>query len=137
MLDETDFKILACLKENARIQWKEIGQNVHMTGQAVAARIDKMTAEGVIRCFTIAVDNEKLGIALSGYITIFLKAGKHDEFIHYIKEETGIAEASRISGDGCYILKFWVKNQTDLNKLLDNILIYGNYRLNIQVDKVK
>lgn len=137
MLDETDYRILACLKENARIQWKEIGKAVHMTGQAVSARIEKMSAEGIIKRFTIDLDNNKLGIALLGFITVFLKAGRHDDFIYYVKEEQGILEASRISGDGCYILKFGVKGQMDLNKILDNILLYGNYRLNIQVDKVK
>ncbi|MEC2479145.1 AsnC family protein, partial [Bacillus cereus] len=35
IIDQTDFEILKLLGENSRIQWKELGQKIHMTGQAV------------------------------------------------------------------------------------------------------
>lgn len=137
MLDSTDHKILACLKENSRAQWKEIGQAVHMTGQAVSQRIERLTEEGVIRRFTVDLDASKLGIGQSGFITVFMKTADHEGFIRFIKGNDCIAEASRISGEGCYILKFGVSGQAELNKLLDDILLYGNYRLNIIVNNVK
>lgn len=35
MLDKTDQKIIELLSENSQLTWKEIGANVHKTGQAV------------------------------------------------------------------------------------------------------
>ena len=35
MFDSTDFKIIKLLQENARMNWKEIGEIVHLTGQAL------------------------------------------------------------------------------------------------------
>lgn len=137
MLDETDLKILACLKNNARIPWKEIGEQVHMTGQAVAARIEKMSEEGIIRSFTIDLDTKKMGIEHSGFITVYMKTNDHAKFLHFARENEGISEVSRISGDGCYLLKFGVKTQEDLNHLLNSILIFGNYRLSIIVGEIK
>ncbi|MGE7875558.1 AsnC family protein [Bacillus paramycoides] len=32
MVDYIDIKILNLLKENSRIQWKDIGKEIHMTG---------------------------------------------------------------------------------------------------------
>jgi Lrp/AsnC family leucine-responsive transcriptional regulator len=137
MLDATDHKILEFLRENARAQWKDIGKAVHMTGQAVAARVDRMTAEGIIRRFTVETDSWKLGIGQSGYITVFMKTNDHDGFLRFVRECEGIREAGRISGEGCYLLKFAVSDQEELNRLLNDILVYGNYRLNIVVDNVK
>ncbi|PEW97993.1 hypothetical protein CN446_11385 [Bacillus cereus] len=42
MFDSTDFKIIKLLQENARMNWKEIGEIVHLTGQAVGKRINKL-----------------------------------------------------------------------------------------------
>lgn len=137
MLDGTDLKILECLKENARIQWKEIGEKAHMTGQAVSARIERMLEAGIIRRFTVDIDAEKLGINQSGFITVFMKSNDHEGFLRFVRANAKIQEACRISGEGCYLLKFGVVNQSELNQLLDDILVYGNYRLNISVSRIK
>lgn len=94
MLDQTDLAILKLLQQNSRMQWREIGEQVHLTGQAVGHRIRKM-------------------------------------------EEQGIIEADRISGEGCYLLKVNVPSSPHLNQLLDDILKYANYRVNISLGKVK
>lgn len=38
MLDATDQQILAALSQNARITMKELGERVHLTGQAEIGR---------------------------------------------------------------------------------------------------
>ncbi|MDA6151480.1 AsnC family transcriptional regulator, partial [Escherichia coli] len=38
-IDQIDFQILRLLTENSRIQWKDLGEQIHMTGQAVGNRI--------------------------------------------------------------------------------------------------
>ena len=41
-LDQTDYQILRLLTENSRIQWKDLGKQIHMTGQAVGNRIKNL-----------------------------------------------------------------------------------------------
>ncbi len=41
-MDATDREIIKWLMQNARLLWKEIGEQVHLTGQAVGARIQKL-----------------------------------------------------------------------------------------------
>lgn len=137
MLDQTDFEILSLLKKNSRIQWREIGDLVHLTGQSVANRIRKMEDLGVIQGYTVKLDQSKLGKSLIAFITIFMKTTDHLSFQTFIKEKSEILEANRISGDGCYLLKVNVSNEEDLMNLLDEILKYGNYRVNISIGKIK
>ncbi|WP_374723368.1 Lrp/AsnC family transcriptional regulator [Calidifontibacillus erzurumensis] len=136
-MDEIDFQIIKLLKENSRKTWKEIGESIHMTGQAVGNRIRRMEEEGIIEQYTIAVNELKLGKSIQAYIMIFLKSNQHTAFQKYIKENPDITEAHRISGEGCYMIKASVSDQVALNHLLDEIFKFANYRVNLSIGKIK
>lgn len=57
-LDSTDIQILKILANHSRAQWKDIGEQIYMTGQAVGNRIRKMEDEGIIKRYTINIDEE-------------------------------------------------------------------------------
>ncbi len=48
MLDQTDLSILKELSKNSRITMKELGEKVHLTGQAAASRVLKLEDAGII-----------------------------------------------------------------------------------------
>ncbi len=137
MLDRTDMEILQWLLRDSRMQWKEIGEKVHMTGQAVAARIRRMEDEGTIEGFTILVNQAKLGKTFKAFITVFMKITDHAEFQRFLQGKEEVVQAHRVSGEGCYWLEADFPNQGELNRLLDELLHFGNYRLNLSIGKVK
>jgi Lrp/AsnC family transcriptional regulator, leucine-responsive regulatory protein len=137
MLDQTDLRILALLRENARLSWKKIGEQVHLTGQAVGNRIRRMEDMGVIRGYTAVVDPAKLGPSLTAIVTILMKTTDHGRFERFVSRRPEIVEAHRVSGEGCYSLLVRVPDQTALNALLDAILAYGNYRLSLSIGRLK
>lgn len=137
MLDNTDLEILKLLKANCKMQFRDIGEIIHLTGQAVSNRISRMEDLGVIKGYTVLLDDKLLGKAITAYITIFMKTVNHGAFHIFLKDNESVVEASRISGEGCYMLKIHVNSQDDLNYFLDSILEYGNYRVNISIGKVK
>ncbi|HLO11871.1 MAG TPA: Lrp/AsnC family transcriptional regulator [Pseudoneobacillus sp.] len=136
-IDQTDLEILKLLESNSRMTWKEIGDIVHMTGQAVAARITKLEDLGILEGYTVRLNAEKLGNPIFAIVTVFMKTTNHASFHQFIKERHEIKEAYRVSGEGCYSLKINVATQNDLVEILDKILIYGNYRVNISLLQVK
>lgn len=137
MIDSTDLQILNLLKTNSRMQWKDIGKRVHMTGQAACNRIRKMEDRGVIKAYTISVDQMKLGIQYTAFITVFMKTNEHSTFTSFITKEDSIIEAHKISGEGCYFLKVQIDSQENLHNLLNEILKFGNYRLNLSIHQIK
>lgn len=137
MFDPTDMEILRLLQKNARMQWKEIGEKVHLTGQAVAARIQKLEDLGVIEGFTVKVNPEKLGKPITAFVTVFMKTAGHQAFERFAEGCEMIVQAYRISGEGCYLLEVNVSTREDLNRLLDEILKHGNFRINLSLGKVK
>lgn len=132
-MDQTDIAILGILRQNSRCQWKEIGEKVHLTGQAVSARVQALQDAGVIRRFTVALDETKLGKSLLAFITVFMSSNDHTAFRAFIRRQSAITEAHRVSGEGCYWLKAALASHDELTALLESILRYGNYRVNISI----
>jgi len=137
IIDQTDYEILKLLGENSRIQWKELGQKIHMTGQAVGNRIRRLEDLGIIEQYTIAINRTKLGQIVTAFVTVFVKTANHQEFKNFFQEEEGISEVHRTSGDGCYLLKTHFASNEELDNFLERLLKYGNYRVNLSIGELK
>lgn len=137
MIDPVDLKIIQCLLKNSRAQWKEIGEEIHLTGQAVAARVRRLTEERIIEGYTILVNHARIGRPLLAFITVLMSSNRHSEFQRFVEGKEEILEAYKISGDGCYYVSACFSNQEALNRVLDEILQFGNYRLYLSIARIK
>lgn len=136
-LNNIDFQILRLLSENSRIQWKDLGEKIHMTGQAVGNRIKKLEDSGVIKAYSLIIDEMKLGFSYTAFVIIYMKTANHEKFINFLDELQEVIEAHRVSGEGCYHLKIKVASQEQLNLSLNAILDYGNYTLYLSIKEIK
>lgn len=59
-LDETDLEILRLLVADARRSYREIAEEVDLSGPAVSDRVNRLQEQGVIRQFTVDVDRQQL-----------------------------------------------------------------------------
>lgn len=136
-IDGTDYAILEILRNNGRIQWREIGTEVHLTGQAVGERVKSLKKLGIIEGYYTKINLDQISKGRTDYITVIMKSNHHDTFIEFVKKSKGIIEAHRISGNGCYVLKAFTSNEGELNDLLSEILKYANYQLNSSIKTIK
>ncbi|MCS0824843.1 Lrp/AsnC family transcriptional regulator [Cytobacillus firmus] len=136
-LDNIDFQILRLLSENSRIQWKDLGEQIHMTGQAIGNRIKKLEESGVIKAYSLIVDELKLGLTYTAFVIIYMKTANHDSFIRFVHDRNEVLEVHRVSGEGCYHLKIKVKSQDQLNLFLNELLEYGNYSIHLSIQEIK
>lgn len=136
MLDHTDKLILEELSKNSRITMKELGEKVHLTGQATASRVVRLEDNGVIEGYTIQVNQIKVGYLVHAFINIYTKNINHDPYLSFIKsQEKYVINNYKISGDSCYLLEC----RFPTNELLDQFLIdlnkHANYKLSIVISK--
>ncbi|MCH1624401.1 Lrp/AsnC family transcriptional regulator [Ferdinandcohnia quinoae] len=136
-LDNIDFQILQLLSENARIQWKDLGEQIHMTGQAVGNRIKKLEDSGVIKAYSVIVDEMKVGLTYTAFVIIYMKTANHESFIRFVQDRHDVLEVHRVSGEGCYHIKIKVKSQEQLNSFLNELLEYGNYTMHVSIKEIK
>ncbi|MCM3443464.1 MULTISPECIES: Lrp/AsnC family transcriptional regulator [Bacillaceae] len=136
MLDQTDMRILDELSKNSRITMKELGEKVHLTGQAAATRVAKLEDNGVIEGYTIKINQAKLGCLIHAMINIYTKSPHHDSYLSFIKtQKSFILNNYKISGDGCYLLECKFSSNEVLNQFLEDLNQHANYKLTIIINK--
>lgn len=69
-IDRIDRRIVEALIENARMSMREIGERVHLSGQAVRNRIDRLEEAGVLRRYTLNVDCPVFGYAVHALLKV-------------------------------------------------------------------
>lgn len=72
-MDETDRKILSCLKENARTSATDLSKKVNLSVAAVAERIRKLEAAGIIEKYTPVLNQQLLGNDVSALMEVCLE----------------------------------------------------------------
>jgi Lrp/AsnC family leucine-responsive transcriptional regulator len=78
-MDNTDYKILKILQENARETASSISKKIHLSVSAVTERIKKLEESGVIKSYTIVVDERKVGFAMTSLMEVRLENPKYYE----------------------------------------------------------
>ena len=131
-MDKINEKIIALLKKNSRISWQKIGKELYITGQAVSARVQKMEDEGVISGYTIKQDNIE-----RHFITVFMENNNFAQVEKFIKNQECIEEAYKVTGEGCYQLVFASMGNSKLENFLNDLLVYGRYKVLSSVRCVK
>ncbi|OCT11261.1 transcriptional regulator [Paenibacillus pectinilyticus] len=137
-IDEIDLRILHHLLQDATQSHKAIGQHVHLTGQAVGARVRKLQDLGVITGYTVNWNPEKIGQVVHAFIIVFMKSNTaHQAFLTYMQDQESVVETHRVSGEGCYWMRVRVRTPLELNTLLDELLHFGNYKVSLSIGQVK
>lgn len=69
-MDAIDYKILKILQKNARETASNISKEIHLSVSAVIERIRKMEETGVIKEYTIIVDEKKTGNEMTALMEV-------------------------------------------------------------------
>lgn len=76
-IDETDYKILRILLDDAKLSYQEIGEKVSLSQGAVHARVKKLENSGIILGSSIKIDVKRLGWDISAFLGIYLDKPEH------------------------------------------------------------
>jgi len=136
MLDSTDLRIIDELYKNSRMTMKELGEKVHLTGQATSSRVAKLEDSGVIEGYTIHVNQVKLGRPVHAFMNIYTKSPYHEPFLAFLDtQQPFIGNNFKISGDGCYLLECRFPSNEVLDQFLVDLNKHANYKLSIVISK--
>lgn len=131
-MDKMSRAILAHLARDARMTWQELGRQVHLTGQAVAVRVQQLIDGGAIRRFTIV-----RGDLRRHFVTVFMDSPRFDEFEHFLQHHADVESASKIAGEGCYHVVLACEREDALEGFTRELLRYGRYKVATELRRVK
>ncbi len=95
MLDEKDMRILDMLRENSRAPLKTIAREFGVSETAVKKRIEKLKKKGVIRKYTVEINEKVIGCAKS---VACLDVANCEEAIAFIKTLPFVSSVFLASG---------------------------------------
>lgn len=120
-MDIIDKKILEMLIQNSKLTNKEIGEIIHMTGQAVGNRILKLKQDGVILKFSIDINYSH-----TQYIRFFMDSNNYTEFEENVNKYTEVTSVHKVSGQACYMIVSHFSEKS-LSKFIEVISKWGRY----------
>lgn len=136
-MDSTDQQILAVLTKNGRITMKELGEKVHLTGQAAAARVARLEEKGIIENYTVKLNHALLGYGVHALITVYNYSLLHQSYLDFIQTQTEYVRHNyKVSGNGCYILECRFPSTAELDTFLSALSKHTNYNVSIVLNDV-
>jgi Lrp/AsnC family leucine-responsive transcriptional regulator len=126
MVDIIDNKIIKVLKNNSRQSFAEIGRLINLSASSVRERIQKLQDIGVIKNYTLNIDNNKLGFGLEVFVMLKLFTGKLNIFMKDINKFSEIKESYRITGPHNIHMRVVLKDQLHLQQFIDKMINYGD-----------
>lgn len=120
ILDSTDKKILKYLIKDARIKVVDIASFLGVTSAAIHQRIGKIKRSGIIKEFTLRLDEKKLGYNTCAFVGVFLdKNSQYSEIIEKLKRIEEVVEAHYTTGEYGLFVKLYTRDNDHLMKVLN------------------
>ena len=124
-LDTTDINLLHELEIDARLSLAELGRRVGLSPPAVADRLERLEADGVIGGYSAEIDPRALGYELAVVLRIRPAPRELKKVAELAQRTPEVVECHRITGDDCYLMKAHVRDVDHMEEVIDRFAIYG------------
>ncbi len=119
--DTLDLNILRYLSENARKPYLEIARECGVSGAAIHQRIQRLSANGVLRGAESIIDPSALGYETCAYVGIFLRdPSQFQSVVDALKQIPEVVECHFTTGQYDIFIKLYARNNDHLLHLLQN-----------------
>ena len=137
MLDALDQKILEFLAENARCPYSDMARRLGLTGPAVAERIKKLEHKGVIKGYKPVLDKKKLGLGVQAIVLVEVRYSEEKQFVQFVKAKAEISAGNHTPGPSAFILQVETKDLEALERLVSELMQFGQTVTHILMSAVK
>jgi len=124
-MDAIDRRILVVLQQDASLSVAEIGHRVGLTSTPCWKRIQKLEAIGVIERRVAIVDQDKVGLGVTVFVSI--ETGDHSEtwltqFAELVEAMPEVMEFYRMAGDVDYMLRVVVPDISGYDRFYKRLI---------------
>ncbi|HSJ19352.1 MAG TPA: Lrp/AsnC family transcriptional regulator [Nocardioidaceae bacterium] len=124
-MDRVDRRILEELQADARLSFNEISRRVRLSAPAVAERVRRLEATGVITGYHARVDPSRVGRPVEAVVVMDCYGPTcllRDPDVATWPE---VRQFFRVTGQGCSVLVVAVPSMPDFEELIDRLARYG------------
>lgn len=124
-LDTTDWRILSCLQDEARITNVELARAVSLSPSPCLNRVRALEESGVIDRYVTLLDPLKVGLTVSVFIQVSLEKQMRnalDTFESSVLVRDEVMECYLMTGDADYLLRVVVADVQSIERFIVDYL---------------
>ncbi|MFC5746626.1 Lrp/AsnC family transcriptional regulator [Actinomadura rugatobispora] len=126
-MEEIDRQIMALLADDGRMSFTDLAKETGLSVSAVHQRVRRLQKRGVIKGFTAQLDNERIGLPLTAFVSIKpIDPAAPDDAPERLAHLAAIEACHSVAGEESYILKVRVASPNELEDLLQKIRAAAN-----------
>jgi Lrp/AsnC family leucine-responsive transcriptional regulator len=115
-LDAYDTRILAELQADARLSMAELGRRVHLSQPAVAERVRKLEAAGVITGYRATVNLQALGYGIRAIIRV--GRAEYARVVKLVQSSPEVVNAYNVTGEDSWVIEIAVIDVAHLDAVV-------------------
>lgn len=123
--DARNVEILDVLKDDPRMTVSELARRIGMSAPATRERLQRMEEAGIIRGCRLELDPKSLGYPILAFVRVRPMPGKLPKIAELAASLPQVAECHRVTGEDCFILKVHLDSLDNMDRILDQFLVYG------------
>jgi len=89
-------KLLKILQNKGRASFKEMGEKVGLSTSGVKRRVEELRKMGVIKGFTVDLDEERLGYPVTALLEVHIRPDKAEGVARNLAQREEISEVNRM-----------------------------------------
>jgi DNA-binding Lrp family transcriptional regulator len=122
-MDALDGRVIDLFAAEPRIGVLEASRRLGVARGTVQARLDKLTATGVISGWGPDLSPEALGFPVTAFLTLEIRQGAgHEAVAQHLADIAEVLEASTITGVGDMWARVVARSNADLQRVIDQVL---------------
>ena len=120
-LDATDQKILEMLRGDARTPYTEIAYKLGVSDSTIHVRLQKLRDDGILKGFTININEELLGKKVHGLAMINVNLGHLEEVANQLSRSENISKVYETHGEHDLMVLIDAIDLAELRRVLMDI----------------
>ncbi len=123
VVDSLDTALIDLLAAEPRVGVLEASRRLGVARGTVQARLDRLTARGVVRGWGPDLDPTALGYDVSAFVTLELRQVRgHDPVTDRLAEIPEVLEVHTITGAGDLLARVVARGNADLQRVIDSLV---------------
>lgn len=125
LADQKNLALLRLLEKNPRAPVSHLARKIGMSNPAVKERILRLEETGVLAGYRLELNPKELGYHITAFVRVRPLPGHLNKIAELAQTIPQVTECHRVTGEDCFILKVFLKEISNLDRVLDKFLAHG------------
>lgn len=125
LADDKNLILLRLLEKNPRAPISQLARRIGMSNPAVKERLLRLEESGILAGYRLELSPKELGYLVTAFVRVRPLPGHLNKIAELAKTIPEVTECHRVTGEDCFILKVFLREISNLDRVLDRFLAHG------------